>query len=177
MIQPNPGTSPAVAAAIQRRQPTPQLSQASPTAPMMNPAPQPAPASALNKSSEPMKDQTPKAPKWEPANQQDFIVAALAESLKNSHALEKEKLKMAQQPTMGAMPQPAQAPIQAPQPQSAPMPQPAQPMPQQAPAMGGGGYGMGGGSMFPQVKSQGNSYFDMGIPKTSPRNQQNMWGF
>jgi hypothetical protein len=116
-----------------------------------------------------MKDAHAQMPKWEPSSQQDFIVSALAEQLKNSHQLEKEKLKMQQQPSIGQ-------PIVAQQtPQT--VQQPTSMLPQ---GIGGGGYSVGGGNeIFPMMNTQPTQkgYFDMGIPKSSPRQQQNQFSF
>lgn len=100
----NPGLSPAVQEAIQRRQqgnPQPALNQVSPQAAMAQPMPQPATDSSLNKSSAP---QSMPQEKWTPTNQDDAIVAALIEKMKNNDKLRKEQATMAAQPS----PQPGQ---------------------------------------------------------------------
>jgi hypothetical protein len=96
----NPGQSPAVAAALARRNtggPVPQLQQVSPSMPMASGTPpSPIPQSAMDKSS--AIPTTPKAPsqKYQPQNQSDMITQALIEQLKGNNQLEKEKLKVAQ---------------------------------------------------------------------------------
>ena len=106
----NPGMSPAVQAALARRNtggPVPQLQQTSPSMPMASGTPpSPIPQSAMTKSSG-----VPKPPKtgslsYAPQNQSDQIVSALIETLKGNKALDKEKLKMAQ----GIQPPQPQAP-------------------------------------------------------------------
>jgi len=104
----NPGLSPAVQQAMQRRSGSPALSQVSPQAPMANPVPEPANPSSLNQTSAPPSEQAPKLPKFEPQNRKDLIVTALVEQLENENKLEKEQMKMAQQPA------PEPAPMQAP---------------------------------------------------------------
>lgn len=95
----NPGQSPAVSAALARRNtggPVPQLQQVSPTAPMASgPVPSPIPQSAMDKSS--AMPAQPKAPsqKFQPANQQDMLVMSLVEQMKNNNKLEQQKLKVA----------------------------------------------------------------------------------
>lgn len=95
----NPGLSPAVQAALARRNtggPVPQLAQVSPSMPMASGTPpSPIPQSAMTKSSA-MPSQ-PKAPsqKYQPQNQSDMITQALVEQLKSNNALDKEKLKVA----------------------------------------------------------------------------------
>lgn len=112
---PNPGMTPEVLDAIRRRSQTPQIQQVSPQARVANPVPPP--PQDLNKASSP-----PNAPqpKFQPQTQDDLIVMALTEKLKNNDKLKKEETKM-----------------QIPQ---TPSPQ----------AMGGGGmHTMPGGSMMP----------------------------
>ncbi len=109
----NPGMSPAVSAALARRNTggaVPQLQQVSPSMPMASGTPpSPIPQSAMTKSSA-MPSQ-PKAPsqKFEPQNQQDMLVMALTEQMKNNTKLEQQKLKVAQgqsiQPAIPQVPQ------------------------------------------------------------------------
>jgi len=116
----NPGLSPAVQAALARRNmgaPIPQLQQVSPSMPMASGTPpSPIPQSAMNKSSA-MPSQ-PKAPsqKYQPQNQSDMITQALVEQLKNNNKLEQQKLKVAQgqsiQPPTPQVPQFNQTPPQ-----------------------------------------------------------------
>lgn len=157
---------------------TPQLSQVSEQAPMQNPVPQPEPASAANKQSAPQVSAPQQS--YKPQNQQDMIVNALIEQLKNTNKLETEKMKMSQaQPSMGAVPvAQTQQPIPA-----------AQAAPQMP--MGGGGYGydaysMGGGGfddnkdLFapPMNSSKSRGYFEFGAPAMSmaTNQKQNQFG-
>lgn len=96
----NPGMSPAVQAALNRRAtggPVPQLQQVSPSMPMASGTPpSPIPQSAMDKTSKiPTQPKQP-SQKYQPQNQSDQIVMALTEQLKNNNSLEKEKLKVAQ---------------------------------------------------------------------------------
>ncbi len=96
----NPGMTPAVQQALERRgmgasmqSGQGALTQVSPGAAMQNPVPQPTNApSASGQSAVPAAPQD----KFIPKTQEDFIVAALTEQLKNSHSLKKEEMKMAQ---------------------------------------------------------------------------------
>lgn len=116
----NPGTSPAVSAALARRNtggPVPQLQQVSPQTPMASgQVPSPMPQSAMTKSS--AMPAQPKAPsqKFQPNNQQDMLVMALTEQMKTNSKLESEKLKAAQgqsiQPSIPQVPQFNQTPPQ-----------------------------------------------------------------
>lgn len=161
----NPGMSPAVQQAMQRRgigASAPQLSQVSAQAPMQNPLPQPSNPSDASKSSS-IPAAAPQ--KWQPQNQQDFVVSALVEQLKNTNSLEKEKLKMAQQPpipqpSIGALPTAQTAPSQA-----SPLP------------MGGGGSSYGWDNpMFSGKNTESTPYFDLSQPSTSNRQKQNVYG-
>ena len=103
---PNPGLSPAIQQAMQRRgmgSPDAQLNQTSPQAAMANPGGQPPNPSELNQSPQVQ----PSAPKFEPGNEQEFIVAALAERLKDIGKTEKEKLKLASGQAQPSQPQPS----------------------------------------------------------------------
>lgn len=124
----NPGLSPAVQEALQRRgmstSGAPQLNQVSPDAAMQNPVAQPQAPSDMGmggggmtggggmpQQGMPAQGASPAKPKFEPTNQEDFIISTLAEQLKRSHDLKKEQNKMASpidQPSIGA-------PIQSPQ--------------------------------------------------------------
>lgn len=122
----NPGLSPAVQEAMQRRGmsmggSTPQLNQVSPDAAMQNPVAQPQAPSDMGMGGGGMPSgggmpqqsvaQGSAKPKFEPTNQEDFIISTLAEQLKRSHDLKKEQNKMSSpipQPSIGA-------PIQSPQ--------------------------------------------------------------
>lgn len=116
----NPGMSPAVQAALQRRNtggPVPQLQQTSPSMPMASGTPpSPIPQSAMTKSS--ALPAQPKAPsqKYQPTDQASMIAMALTEQLKNLTKLEGEKLKMTQgqsiQPQTPQVPQFNQTPPQ-----------------------------------------------------------------
>lgn len=116
----NPGLSPAVQAALARRNmgaPIPQLSQVSGQVPMASgQTPQPMPQSAMTKSS--TIPNQPKAPsqKFQPTNQQDMLVMSLIEQMKNNNKLEAQKLKVAQgqsiQPPTPQVPQFNQTPPQ-----------------------------------------------------------------
>ncbi len=154
----NPGQSPAVQAALARRSEAPgQLGQVSQQAPMQNPVPEMPNPSDANKSSAPA---TAPAQKWEPQNQQDFIISALAEQLKNSHKLEMEKTKIPQ-PSMGAMPV-------------------AQSQPPMTPPMSGMPAGGGNSDMFSTPKDSSANYFDMSVPSMfspmSTSQKQNQYG-
>lgn len=154
----NPSQSPAVQAAMQRRNmgmPSPQLDQVSPQAPVQGASDQPAAPSAGNGSAPQVKP----SQGFQPQNQQDFIVAALAEQLKNSGKLEKEKMKMTQ-PSMGALPVAQTTPQQP-------------PMPPQMP-MGGGGMGE---PNFMNTPSQPNSVFEFGSPSMANTSKQNQYSF
>lgn len=116
----NPGMSPAVQAALQRRMtggPVPQLQQTSPSMPMASGTPpSPMPMSAMDKkSSIPVQPKQP-SQKYQPQNQSDQIVMALTEQLKNNNQLERQKLKVAQgqsiQPPVPQVPSFNQAPPQ-----------------------------------------------------------------
>lgn len=157
----NPGLSPNVQAALQRRgaggpEAMGQLNQVSPQAPMVNPVPQMSTPSDANKSSAP---QASPPQKWEPQNQQDFIISALAEQLKNSQKLELEKTKIPQ-PSMGALP-----------------------VAQVQPPMGGGNpYGGGSGSnlrpnMFSSPSDSKIGYFDMSSPAMPNTSKQSGYPF
>lgn len=116
----NPGQSPAVSAALARRNtggPVPQLQQVSPSAPMASgQVPSPMPQSAMTKSS--AVPTTPKAPsqKYQPTDQASMIAMALTEQMKSLTSLEKEKLKVQQgqsiQPAAPQVPQFNQTPPQ-----------------------------------------------------------------
>lgn len=96
---PNPGMSPAVQQALQRRQQsTPMMDQTSPQAPMQDQAPQPMNPSEMTQAAAPSQAQgqpAQKQPKFEPQTQEDLIVQALIEQLKNNNKLKKEQAKMA----------------------------------------------------------------------------------
>lgn len=121
--QGNPGLSPEILAAMQRRSqgtPAPQLQQQSPGAPGAPDMAPPIPPSQLNAASAPPQSpqQPPQQPEFAPQTQSDMIVMALAEQLKNNNKAEKQQAQMA-----------------------APAPS-AQPMPQGG-GMGGNGMSMG----------------------------------
>jgi len=100
--QGNPGMSPAVAEALQRRGMSPnpsQMGQVSPGAPMANPVDQPLPTSELPQNSP---QGVPKQ-EFSPQTQDDIIVQGLIKQLTNNNSLEKEKNKMNQVPQMGNM--------------------------------------------------------------------------
>lgn len=133
---PNPGMSPEVQQAIQRRQGSqPTLNQRSPQAAQISPVPAPQDPS---KASSP---QDAKPPKYEAQNQDDLIVMALIEKTKNNDKFKKEQLEMNKQPA----PQKPSSPPQAP-----------------TPPMGGGGFSLSPGfSMSPMNKQsdyQGGRY-------------------
>ena len=79
----NPGMSPAVTEALQRRSgsSTPQLSQTSPDARMQSQVPQPMPQGEMTSTSNPPAQTGAPAPsqKYEPQNQEDLVVMALIE--------------------------------------------------------------------------------------------------
>ena len=104
-MQENPGMSPAVQAAIQRRAGTaqPALSQMSPGAAQPNPVTQPVNPSEINQASAP-----PAAPqqKFQPQDRRDLIVMSLTEQLKNDNKLEKEQIKMQGTPAPTSSPAP-----------------------------------------------------------------------
>lgn len=116
----NPGMSPAVQAALARRNtggPVPQLQQVSPSMPMASGTPpSPIPQSAMTKSS--AMPAQPKQPsqKFQPQNQQDMLVMSLIEQMKNNSKLEQQKLKVASgqsvQPPAPQVPQFNQTPPQ-----------------------------------------------------------------
>lgn len=115
----NPGLSPAVQEALQRRgmstSGAPQLNQVSPDAAMQNPVAQPPAPSDMGGGS-PMPQQgmaqgQPK-PKFEPTNQEDFIISTLSEQLKRSHDLKKEQMKMSNPISQPSIGQPIQSPSQ-----------------------------------------------------------------
>ncbi len=119
----NPGQSPAVSAALARRNtggPVPQLQQVSPQAPMASgPVPSPMPQSAMDKKS--TIPTTPKSPaqKFEPQNQQDALVMSLIEQMKTNNKLQSEKLKVAQgQSIQPSTPQAPQMPMNQTPPQN-----------------------------------------------------------
>lgn len=79
-IGPNPGLSPAVQEALQRRSGAqPQLSQTSPSAPMQQQAPQPAQPSEMTQASAPT--DAPAAAK-PPTSESEMIIKALTDRLK-----------------------------------------------------------------------------------------------
>jgi hypothetical protein len=178
--QQNPAMSPAVQAAISRRsasqpgnlqQGQGALSQVSLQAPMQSQAPQPSPASDINKSSAP---QIAPTQKWQPNDQEDFIVSSLVEQLKNSGKLKKEMMQLNQptpQPSMGTLPV-AQT-----------QPQPPQPAPNpgmtQAPQMGMGGGGMSDPNFLKPMNSQSSSStaFDFNTPSMATSQKQNPFSF
>lgn len=139
---PNPGLSPEIMQAMQRRQggeSSPALNQVSPGAPSAQ-LPPPVPQAGLTQASAPQgppAGEAPAMPKFEAQNRKDLITLALIEQLKNDNKLDKEKAKMGQQPS----PEPAQASV---------APPPVAPAPPQG---GGNGmsmnYGMGGGELSP----------------------------
>jgi len=93
----NPGLSPEVQQALQRRQggaPTPQLNQVSVGAAQGGQMPPPMAQSGMTQTSTPPAPSQSGSQKYQPQNQQDMIVAALVEQLKSTNQLEKEKLKM-----------------------------------------------------------------------------------
>jgi hypothetical protein len=183
----NPGMAQAVQAAMDRRGMGPgatqagqgQLTQASGGAPMQNPLPQPTAPSDLNKASAPQGAAPSQPEKYMPKNQQDMIVMALIEQLKNTHKLEMEKTKI-DQPSAGVMP------VAQTQPPAAP---PAPPMGQ--PPMGGGapmcpvchGQGCavcgqgGGGDLFPVPDAPKRDAFSLGMPSLATSQKQGGYPF
>lgn len=123
-IMDNPGLSGAVQEALQRRSgaPTPMLSQVSPGAPMQQDVPPPINMSDLTATSAPPAPTAAPSQKYEPQTQEDLIIMALIEQLKNSGRLKKEELKL------------AQGQVQAPQ-VSQSAPQSTEPAFMQAPSM------------------------------------------
>lgn len=97
----NPGLSPEVQAALQRRmgQSTPQLNQVSSGAQMANMVPEAMPESQMTATSMPPAQSATPSQKYQPQNQDDMIIQALIEHLKSSGQLKKEQLK-AQAPMM-----------------------------------------------------------------------------
>lgn len=90
----NPGLSPEVQEALQRRGMTggsPALNQMSPQAATANPITPPATPSSLNQASAPQASQPQK---FEPQSQDDIIVSALIEQLKNNGKERKEQVAM-----------------------------------------------------------------------------------
>ncbi len=138
----NPGMSPEVQQALQRRGlGTPIIGQVSPDAAMSNPVPQPMNPSEMTQASAPSGTPTPTAPtlpKFEPQDRTDLITVALIEQMKNDNKLVKEQKKMAQSPQ--------------------PTPQPTVPTPM-AP-MGGGGFSTAWSQ--PVASQQGNYQYGMG---------------
>jgi len=112
----NPGLSPEVQAAIQRRQGAqPALNQVSPGAASATGIPAPTSQSDMTQASAPS-GQAPSMPKFEPQDRIDLITVALVEQMKNDAKLEKEKGKVARGETQSPPPAPAPAPApQAPQ--------------------------------------------------------------
>jgi len=182
----SPGMSPAVQAAISRRagsqpgnmqQGQGALTQASQGAPMQSDTPQPSPAADINKSSAP---QIAPTQKWQPNDQEDFIVSSLVEQLKNSGKLKKEMMALNQprpQPSMGAMPV---SQTQQPQPPQPPSPNGSQsPMtqaPQMPPSMGAQGPMGGGGfgnNLFSSPSSSNTDYFNLSAPSMASSQKQN----
>ena len=98
----NPATSsPAVMQALQRRTGAPQLTQVSPQAPMQNTVPQPMNPSEMTATSNPPAMTSTPSQKFEPQNQDDMIVMALIEHLKNSTKLKKEEMQLSQPQGIG----------------------------------------------------------------------------
>lgn len=95
----NPGLSPEVQQALQRRGgvSTPALSQVSPAAPQQS-VPQPANPSDLPQPKTPVNPTAP-SQKWTPQDQEGAIVAALIEQLKSSGKLKKEQAAMSSSPS------------------------------------------------------------------------------
>lgn len=112
--QGNPGLSPAVSAALQRRGlgvagGQGALTQVSPQAPVQNPVSQPMSPSSLTQASAPQgtpAPTTPITPKFEPQDRTDLITLALIEQMKNDNKLVKEQTKMAQSPSPAPTPSP-----------------------------------------------------------------------
>lgn len=90
----NPGLTPAVQQALQRRAGAPQLSQVSPQAPMQNTVPQPMNPSEMTATSNPPASTSAPSQKFEPQNQDDMIVMALIEHLKNNTKLKKQEMEL-----------------------------------------------------------------------------------
>lgn len=93
-VAPNPGISPEIQQALERRGMTggtPALNQMSPGAATANPVPPPSAPSELNKASAP---QGSAPSKFQPQTQDDIIVGALIEQLKNNQKAKKEELAM-----------------------------------------------------------------------------------
>lgn len=93
----NPALTPAVSQALNRRgmgANAGALDQTSTAQQPMNP-------SQMTQGSAPQGTPVPSAPKFEPANESEFIVSALSERLKEIGKSDKEKMKMASAPQMG----------------------------------------------------------------------------
>lgn len=169
----NPGLSPAVQAALSRRQGGGQpgqmqqgqgaLTQASPQAPMQAPTPQPPTTPQGQAPNAPQA----KAPAYQPQNQEDMIVQALIEQLKNSGKMKKDQMKI-DQPSMGTLP------VAQTTPQQPSMPAQMPPAPQGMPPMGGGGMGE---PNFMNTPQQPNSVFEFGSPSMANTSKQNQYAF
>jgi len=122
----NPAMSQAVQEALARRGMAtggaPQLNQVSPDAAMQNPVAQPQAPSDMGMGGggmtggggmpqQGMTQGQPK-PKFEPTNQEDFIISTLSEQLKRSHDLKKEQMKMSNPISQPSIGQPIQSPSQ-----------------------------------------------------------------
>lgn len=104
----NPGLTPAVQMALQRRGGgTPQLNQVSPQAPMQNAVPQPMNSSEMTASSNPELQTKRPSDKYQPKNRGDIAIMALAEYLKNDQQIQKEALKLKQGQINVPTPQPS----------------------------------------------------------------------
>jgi len=83
----NPALSPAVMQALRRRgigSDSPTITQVSPDARVPNPIPQPTNPSAMPTQDMPAAGSIPSAPKFSPQSQDDMIVMALIEKMKNN---------------------------------------------------------------------------------------------
>lgn len=97
----NPAMSPAITEAYKRREqgnPQPIMNQTSSQAPMANPVPGPMPISDMTQASSPPDTKPVSQPKFQPQNQNDLIVMALTEQLKNNNKLEKQQSQIPAQP-------------------------------------------------------------------------------
>lgn len=145
--------SPEVLQALQRRSgaPTPQLNQMTPGSAGAPDIPQPMPMSEMTQASAPPQSEPVQQSKFQASNQDDAIVLALIEKMKNNDKLKKEQTQMAPQP--------------APAPQAPPSPMGGGGQSYHQYNKGGGGFSLSSGYDQPMPVNQMQSNYNGGLGK------------